>query len=292
MSKAVLVDTTKCMGCRACQVSCKQWNGLKAEETYLEGRKTGYQNPPTLSSKTFTMVTFKELEAPEAPGKMKWVFAKRQCMHCNEPACASACPVTALRKTPEGPVTYDDAKCMGCRYCVWACPFGIPTADWDSLAPRIRKCEMCFDRITGNLTPSELNEKPATGEFKKEFDESQKLPACVKTCAPGALKFGDRDALIAEGWSRIKASPSKYYSHIYGEKEVGGTSFLYLASVPFEKLGFRTDLGDTAIPHYSKIALEAVGPAVIGLGGLLAGIYLVNRRKEQIKNETNKGKKE
>ena len=145
MSNATLIDTTKCIGCRSCQVTCKQWNGNAGEKTALQP-SLGLQNPVTLSSKTFAIVTSHEIADDRAPGGLRWVFTKRQCMHCDEPACASACPVTALHKEKDGAVTYDESKCIGCRYCMWACPFGVPTAEWDSLAPKIRKCTMCADR--------------------------------------------------------------------------------------------------------------------------------------------------
>jgi len=292
MSVAVMIDTTKCIGCRSCQVSCKQANGLPGERTEIEGRGSGYQNPVSLSGKTLTMVTYKEIEQPGAPGGLKWVFSKRQCMHCEDPACASACPVTALHKTKEGPVVYDSEKCMGCRYCVWACPFGVPTADWDSLAPKIHKCTMCFDRVSNQDAPEALNGEQLSPEARERFAQSQKLPACVKACTTGALKFGDREKLLAEARERINSNPGKYVSHIYGEKEVGGTSVLYLASVPFEKLGFHTDLGTRSHPYYSKIALEVVSPAVMGLGGVLAAVYLLKRRKAEIAGTIEQGKKE
>jgi len=291
MSFAVLIDTTKCIGCRACQVACKQWNNLPAERTAIEGRATGFQNPVALSAKTLTMVTYNEVEDSSAQSGLRWIFAKRQCMHCIDPACASACPVTALHKSKEGPVVYDPKKCMGCRYCVWACPFGVPTADWESLAPKIHKCTMCFDRVTQSIGAIELNGKPMTPEEQKVFAESINKPACVKACTTGALKFGERESLIAEAWERIKSSPGKYVPHIYGEKEAGGTSVLYLSSVPFDKLGFRTDLGERSYPYYSKVALEAVSPLAMGLGGALAAIYLLKLRKAQVASSES-GKKE
>ncbi|HUT53313.1 MAG TPA: 4Fe-4S dicluster domain-containing protein [bacterium] len=290
MSLATLIDTTRCIGCRACQVACKAAHDLPAEKTGFFAKEGGYQNPPALSAKNLCVVTFNELEAND--GEVKWIFAKRQCMHCNEPACVSACPVTALHKTPEGPVTYDSKKCMGCRYCVWACPFGVPTADWDSLAPKIHKCTLCHERITATVTPQELNGKLQTKEEQNSFTESQHLPACVKACPSGALKFGERDQLLAQARERIKASPGKYVSHIYGEKEAGGTAHLYLASVPFEKLGFRMDLGERSYPYYSKIALEAVSPAVMGLGGLLTAVYLLKQRKDKVSASEEQGNKE
>lgn len=282
MSSAVLVDTTKCIGCRACQIACKQSNMLPNEKTSLEGGKRLLQNPPVLSAKTFTIVTNTEIEDPKAPGGLKWVFAKRQCMHCNDPACVSACPVTALHKQANGAVTYDESKCMGCRYCLWACPFGVPTAEWDSLAPRIRKCDLCFHRTTNGNAAAKLNGSPPSAETKQLMVKRQQTPACTEVCSTGALKFGDRDALISEAWSRIKASPSKYQPHVYGEKEAGGTGYMYLSAVPFEKLGLRVDLGTRSYPSYSKPIMEAVAPGAIVLGALFTGIYTVIRRRNEV----------
>ena len=280
MSYGMLIDTTRCIGCRACQVACKAAHDLPAEKTGFFTKAGGCQNPPALSAKNYCVVTYSEL--PTNDGETQWIFAKRQCMHCNEPACASACPVTALHKTPEGPVIYDSKKCMGCRYCVWACPFGVPTADWDSLAPEIHKCTLCYERMTASAAVTEINDKPQTAQARQTYAASRRLPDCAKACPTGALKFGDRDQLLAEARKRIKASPGKYVNHIYGEKEAGGTAQLYLAAVPFEKLGFRADIGNHSYPAVSAMALKAVSPAVIGLGGLLTGIYLLNRRKEEV----------
>ena len=143
--QATLVDITKCIGCRACQVACKQWNDREGEETELDCN-LGFQNPATLSAKTLTLITFHELPDEKAPGGLHYLFTMRRCLHCLEPACASACPTTALDRQPDGPVAYDADKCIGCRYCDWACPWGVPTAEWDSLAPKIQKCTHCADR--------------------------------------------------------------------------------------------------------------------------------------------------
>lgn len=282
MSKAVLEDTTRCIGCRSCQVACKQANDLSAVRTRLEKRRLGFQNPDALSAKTYTVVTNREVEDARAPGGLRWVFTKRSCMHCNEPACASACPVTALRKEPDGSVTYDPAKCIGCRYCVWACPFGVPTAEWDSLAPRIRKCDLCFDRLRDAGAPAELNGKSVAPEAAARMAEAQAKPACVAACPTGALIFGEREAMLAEAHKRIAEHPERYVPHVYGEKEAGGTALLYLAAVPFDKLGFRTDLGERSFPSYSALAMGAVPAAVIAAGGLLAGIYYFSRRRAEV----------
>ena len=252
MSKAMLIDLARCIGCRSCQVACKQWNGLEAEVTHQSGT---YENPPRLSSKTWSYVQVRELVRG---GNLVWAFAKRQCMNCEEPACVAACIVGALRKTPEGPVVYDDYKCMGCRYCTVACPFGVPTFEWDKAVPYIRKCQMCTDRLEQGLTP-----------------------ACAKACPTGAIAFGERDELLQQAHSRLAARPDRYVDHVYGENEVGGTSVLYVSNVPFDELGFPS-LGPEPIPRYAEVAMAAVPPAVVVVSAAMAGIYWFIRRRDRL----------
>ncbi len=252
MSKATLTDLTKCIGCRACQTACKQWNDLPAESTSNRG---SYENPPQRSAKTWTTITFNEVDDGD---KFAWVFAKRQCMHCNEPGCASACIVGALQKTADGPVTYDDEKCIGCRYCMLACPFNVPTFEWDSAVPYIRKCTYCEDRIAEGMEP-----------------------ACSKACPTNALKYGERNELLLEAQARIKANPGKYVDHIYGEKEVGGTSKMYLSSVPFEKLGFPV-LGPEPVNRYSDVAMAAVPPTIVVAAAAMSGVYWITKRRDKM----------
>ncbi len=282
MSNATLIDTTKCIGCRSCQVTCKQWKDLPAERTALNP-SAGLQNPLTLSAKTLCVVTTHELDAADAPGGLTWSFAKRQCMHCEEPACASACPVTAIHKTKEGPVVYDADKCIGCRYCMWACPWGVPMAQWDSLAPKIQKCDMCHGRGQ-QPAPAQRNGEALTGEEHQRFAAAIALPACVKQCPAGALRFGEREALLREARDRMAASPGKYVDHVYGEKEAGGTNMLYLAGVPFAELGF-PDVGVESYPKRSAVALGAVPPAVIGVGAALGGAYALHKRRQEVARE-------
>jgi formate dehydrogenase iron-sulfur subunit len=277
-SKATLIDTTKCVGCRACQVSCKQWNEMEAERTELDGLKPGLQNPASLSSRTLSVVTFNEVSDERAPGGLHYVMAKRQCMHCDEPSCASACPVTAMHKTAEGPVVYDEEKCIGCRYCMWACPFGVPTAQWDSLAPQIAKCTMCWAR-SAEHAPAERNGVALGPDELRAHEGAYAQPACVKACPTHALQFGDRAALLELAHARIQASPGRYVEHVYGEKEVGGTAMLYLSAVPFEKLGFPS-VGFESYPKRSAVALGVVPPAVVGVGAALGGAYSLLRRRE------------
>ena len=283
MSHATLTDTTKCIGCRSCQVTCKQWNGLAAVPTRLNAKTKMLQNPATLSASTFTVVTFHEVDDAAAPGGLRTVFAKRQCMHCEDPACASACPVTAIHKTAAGPVVYDESKCIGCRYCMWACPFGVPTAEWDSLAPKIRKYDQCAGRALEEA-PAERNGVALTDDDRKRFAAAHAMPACVKQCPAGALVHGERDALVAEAKRRIAAAPGKYVDRVYGEKEAGGTNQLYLSAVPFEELGF-PKVGFESYPHRSVAALSAVPPAVIGVGAALGGVYALGKRKDEVKKK-------
>lgn len=280
--KTTLVDITKCIGCRACQVACKQWNDREGEHTELEPG-LGFQNPVALSAKTYTLITFHELPDEKAPGGLHYLFAMRRCLHCLEPACASACPTTALERQPDGPVTYNASQCIGCRYCIWACPWGVPTAEWDSLTPRIQKCTHCADRA-GQPLPLSLNGQALTQEKGARYEETIAVPACVKACPADALEFGTRDTMLQEARNRISKHPGKYVDHIYGEHEAGGTSVVYLSSVPFEQLGF-PDVGTKAYPGFSKLALHAVPPAVLAVGGLLAGVYALLKRKSLMSAE-------
>ena len=281
--KTTLIDTTNCIGCRACQVACKQWNDRDGVHTELEPG-LGFQNPVTLNANTYTLITFHELLDDNAPGGLRYLFTMRRCLHCLEPACASACPTTALSPQPDGPVTYDASKCIGCRYCIWACPWGVPTAEWDSLAPKIQKCTHCADR-SDQPVPLTRNGQPLGTEEKKRFQESISTPACVKACPADCLRFGTRDEMLQEARNRISGHPEKYVDHIYGEKEAGGTSVLYLSSVPFEKIGF-PDVDNKPYPSFSKMAIHAVPPTVIALGAVLGGIYtLIKRRMARVSTE-------
>jgi formate dehydrogenase iron-sulfur subunit len=251
-SKAVLYDVTKCVGCRACQNACKRWNNMPADSTDYDGI---YDNPFRLSSKTLTLIKYKEIEDN---GEKEIIFCKYQCMHCVHPACAEACIVGALVKTPQGPVTYDRGKCIGCRYCMVACPFGVPCFEWDKSLPWIRKCTFCADR-------------QAQG----------REPACVDACPTGALKFGEREELINEARQRIESAPGKYVDHIYGEKEVGGTSWMYLSPVPFDQLRFPA-LGSTPVTVDVERAMGAVPPVLLGVAVAMTGIYAISKRRQKM----------
>src|SRR3954462_876783 len=275
-SRSTLVDIASCIGCRACQVACKQWNGRDGEDTMFED-SLGFQNPARLSAKTYTLISFHEMVNDKAAGGVDYAFAMGRGLHCLKPACAAACPTRGLFRQPDGPGTYNADRCIGLRYCVWGCRWGVPTAEWDSLAPKIHKCTHCADRCDQPL-PDTRNGAPLSDSESQRFKDSIQVPACVKACPADALRYGTRDEMLAEAHRRIDARPDTYVDHIYGEKEAGATSVLYISKVPFEKLGFPT-LQDEPYPAKSAVALGAVPPAVITLGAILGGAYSFFRRR-------------
>jgi formate dehydrogenase iron-sulfur subunit len=276
--RATLIDITNCIGCRACQVACKQWNDREGEETELEAQ-LGFQNPATLSAKTYTLIAFHEMDNPQKPGGLDSAFVMQRCLHCLEPACVSACPTTALYRQADGPVTYDVDKCIGCRYCILACPWDVPTAEWNTRAPKISKCTHCADRADQPV-PIAFNGKPLSDDAGKRFAESIATPACVKACPADALRYGTREEMLELAHKRISNRPDKYVDHVYGEKELGGTSVVYLSAVPFEKLGFPT-YGEKPFPAFTKTALGAVPPAVMAVGAFLGATYALVRKRVQ-----------
>jgi formate dehydrogenase iron-sulfur subunit len=276
--RTTLIDIANCIGCRACQVACKQWNERDGEQTELLPQ-LGFQNPATLSAKTYTLISFHEMENPQSPGGLDSAFVMRRCFHCLEPGCVSACPTTALYRQPDGPVSYDADKCIGCRYCMLACPWDVPTAEWDRLAPKIEKCTHCADRA-GQPVPITFNGKPMSDDAGKRFVETITTPACVKACPADALRYGTREEMLALAHRRISNRPEKYVDHVYGEKELGGTSVVYLSAVPFEKLGFPT-FGEKPFPAFTRAALGAVPPAVMAVGAMLGAAYAFFRKRVQ-----------
>jgi Fe-S-cluster-containing dehydrogenase component len=234
----LLIDTTRCVGCQSCDYACAEANGLPAPE--------GEDAEPYAGKKTsetrWTALNVYETDIGE-------VYVKKQCMHCLQPACASACLTKAMLKTDEGPVIWRGDRCMGCRFCMVSCPFDIPKFEYHSAFPKIHKCRLCYERLL----------------------EGQK-PACVENCPAEAIMFGRRTALLEEGKRRIYQNPDQYVHQIYGEHEVGGTSALYLAAVPFEQLGFRTDLGVTSYPKLTEDFLYGVPIVLTVLPALLLGV--------------------
>ncbi len=276
--KTTLIDIANCIGCRACQVACKQWNEREGEQTELEA-DMGFQNPATLSAKTYTLIAFHEMENPAKPGGLDSAYVMQRCLHCLEPACVSACPTTALQRQADGPVSYEVDECIGCRYCMLACPWDVPTADWNTRAPKISKCTHCADRAP-QPAPIAFNGQPLSDDAARQFANTMAIPACVKACPADALRYGTRDEMLALAHKRIADRPDKYVDHVYGEKELGGTTVLYLSRVPFEKLGFPT-YGEKPFPAFTTAALGAVPPAVMAVGALLGAAYAFFRKRAQ-----------
>ncbi len=242
----MLVDTTRCAGCRMCEFACAEAHGLPKPEA----DSSVFEQERSPSETQWTVVDRRETE--------KGTFhAKRQCMHCLQPACAVACLTKAMRKRAEGPVVWREANCMGCRYCMVACPFDVPKFEFRSAVPKIQKCNLCWERL-----------------------EKGEQPACAANCPTKALMFGKRSELIAEARRRIHENGEKYYPHIYGEHEVGGTSWLYLSAVPFEQLGLPTDLGTAAYPTLTKEFLFGVPIVLTLLPPMLLGLARATKRED------------
>ncbi len=256
-SGGVLHDITRCIGCRKCEEACNKVNQLPAPEKPFDDL-TMLDNVRRTDDKTYTVVNRFPNDSGTSP-----VYVKKQCNHCLEPACASACFVKALKKHKTGAVVYDASLCVGCRYCMVACPFNIPAYEYNSaFSPRIMKCTMCQPRLEKGL-----------------------LPGCVESCPKEALTFGTRKQLLKIAKQRIQKYPKRYIDHVYGEYEMGGTGWLYLTGTSFAQIGMREDLGNISAPQLTAGPLSDV-PIVVGLWPvLLTGIYAISRRKEKIAKE-------
>lgn len=244
----VLYDSSICIGCRACEKACAEAHGLPEPEDEMEA---GVKRNTSINQRC-VLNAFNTEEGE--------VYVRNQCMHCNEPACASACLTQAMMKTKEGPVIWREDKCMGCRYCMVSCPFDVPKFEYESTNPKIQKCDMCYDRI-------------------KEGE----LPVCVETCGD-ALYFGTRRELISEARRRIAEWPEMYIENIYGEHTVGGTGYLYLSPVPHNELGFDIKLQKESYPSLTKSFLFSVPAVDVLVPSVLLGIHAATKNKQN-KNE-------
>ncbi|MEJ2056736.1 MAG: 4Fe-4S dicluster domain-containing protein [Desulfofustis sp.] len=257
-NRGVLVDLTRCIGCRSCERACSREHNLPAPpvDDYFDILEGYPETAPRRTDHTaFTVVNRYSSKQSDHP-----LFRKIQCNHCLEPACLTACFVNAYTKTPEGAVTYNPDVCVGCRTCMVACPFSIPAFKYDSaFGAQIMKCNFCFDtRLSKN-----------------------RLPACVEACPMEALTFGRRNDLLRVARKRIGENPNHYQNYIYGENEAGGTSWLYLSPVPFEQAGFDMDVPKQPILQYVKDFLAVVPMVLTIWPGLFAGFYLLNRQQNK-----------
>jgi len=257
----VLVDTTVCVGCRNCEWACKDAHELPA------GKLEDYENREVLKSKRRPDTTALTVVNEYSPGKNSNlpVDVKVQCMHCDHPACVSACIVGAFSKQENGSVIWDTDMCIGCRYCMAACPFQVPAFEYDkALNPLIMKCDFCFERT-----------------------KEGKLPACVNICPVEALTYGTRTDLIKIARDRIKRNPDRYEDYILGENEVGGTSWLYISSKKFEELEF-PKLGTKPAPGVSETIQHGIFSYFVppvSLYALLGGIMWISKRRKELDEE-------
>jgi formate dehydrogenase iron-sulfur subunit len=239
-TKAILYDSTLCVGCRACEEACSKKWGLAYNQSIAAEEK--------LSERKLTTILTRGEH-----------YARRLCMHCVEPSCVSACPVGALQKTSLGPVVYEEDRCMGCRYCMFACPYQVPAYEWSKVLPKVRKCDMCYQRLA-----------------------SGKPTACAEACPTGATIVGERDAMIREARRRLQESPKQYNGRIFGLADAGGASVFFLSAVPLEQFGLPTGLPQEPLPLLTRRVLAFV-PDVVGVGSiLLGGIYWITHRREEV----------
>lgn len=260
----MLTDLTACVGCRSCEKACNEANNLPRPDLSFDD-KSVFEKQRRPDAKAYTVVN----QYPNPKDKAKPLYRKIQCNHCNEPSCATACPIHAYTKTAEGPVVYNEDLCFGCRYCMTACPFYVPAYDYESaLEPKIVKCTMCYGRV-----------------------KKGGIPACADACPAGAITFGKRHDLLNLAREKITKNAGRYIDHIYGEQEAGGTSWLYISGVPFEELGFPTNIPKRPLLEETKGFLSAV-PLVFTVWPALFGMcYAALRHRDEIDKEKGEGDK-
>lgn len=289
----ILYDATLCIGCKSCMVNCKKYNSVPGGALYSEGMEgipyelttpeKIWDAPQYLSSKTLNIIkAYKSgtgLNKDEAANG--YSFVKQHCFHCISPACVSVCPVGALKKDPvNGVVSYEENRCIGCRYCQLACPFRIPAYEFEKALPQVRKCQLCHHRF-----------------------EEGKYSACCEYCPTGASIFGKVVDLRKEAQRRLELRTgqeydfpvqtvdasfkmrrpvSRYLNHIYGMKEAGGTQYMLLAGVPFDLIGFDKNVTDDVLPKLTWAYISKI-PAVIA-GVIIAGAAtwaITSRKKDK-----------
>ncbi len=265
--KAILYDATRCTACRGCQVACKQWNEndeyipTPADENGVLAKNWGsYENPPDLSPTTWLKMEFREVEAG---GKIRWLFTRRSCMHCTDAACVRVCPSGALYHDALGFVGYNKDLCTGCGYCIEACPFDVPRTDRNIIVgiAKMDKCTFCTT--------------PGLNRIAEGYE-----PACVKTCPPKALLYGDRDEMVSVGRERVAKLKAQGWSnaYLYGENELDGLHVMYVLDDSPAVYGLPVDPQVSAATIAWQDVLQPIGWAVGGLAIIGLGLnYMVAR---------------
>ncbi|HEV3040887.1 MAG TPA: formate dehydrogenase subunit beta [Candidatus Angelobacter sp.] len=195
-----LVDTTTCIGCKACEVACLEWNGYEFRETTFDNT---YQTMPDTAWNFWNLIRFNEHENDD--GTLSWLMRKDQCMHCEDPGCLAACPAEgAIVQYKNGIVDFNQANCIGCQYCVTGCPFDIPK--FNNVTKKVYKCTLCSDRVGAGLEP-----------------------ACIKACPTGCLHFGSKDDMKALANRRVNQLKEAHKdAGVYDPEGVGGTHVIYV----------------------------------------------------------------
>jgi formate dehydrogenase iron-sulfur subunit len=232
-----LIDASRCIDCRTCLVACSVENNVPMTHTRIWMKDTGITGD------------FPDLSRYTAP---------YHCMHCTDPSCVSACTVGALQQNEDGVVVYDAERCIGCRYCMYACPFGVPNFEWEKSLALIVKCDLCFERL-----------------------EEGQQPACAATCPTEAIKFGTHADMLQLAHTRIAQSPEKYIDHVYGEHENGGTSTFYISPVPFEQLGFPVTERQESPAEFNRLVTHGTPVVAAGVAIGMTGIYLAIERQSK-----------
>jgi Fe-S-cluster-containing dehydrogenase component len=285
----LLYDATLCIGCKACVAACKQANDNPAEFSTVDHI---WDTPLDTSAYTFNIIKVYRSGSMDHKDEEEngFAFMKISCMHCADPSCVSACPVSAMTKNPvTGVVGYDPEICIGCRYCVAACPFGIPKYQYDSPTGKIGKCELCRHRTKD-------------GHYS----------ACAEVCPTGATLYGKTSDLLLEAKRRVALKPGsitrfprgrlggpdqswegaagKYLPHVYGEKEYGGTQVLKLSGVNFQKVGLPDLPEDAAAALSESIQHSLYGNLAMPFAVL--GVMAFAARRSVVKQSEDEGKKE
>lgn len=245
---AILVDVTRCTGCERCVQACVEAND---RDPRLADRDAAVAYKGLSAHRLCTVVSLDE---------GRW--ARKSCMHCLEPSCVAACLVGGLQKTPEGPVLYDADKCIGCRYCMLACPLHVPRYEWNDPLPFMVKCDMCHDRVADG-----------------------RRPACVEACPHEALSFGRRSELLETAHRRIENEPGRYLPNVWGETEWGGTSVLYISDVDLAEVGLTREAA-RSVPSITDPVIHSTPKLGLGVAATMVGLsWIINRRQKLMNGE-------